>query len=168
MKVNIREVIAGQKNKINIETKEEIKDISYFGDDVAFITPVTLKAEISKVDNEFFISGTVEGTAEFHCARCLKRFQREIKERVYAQFGTGGMDDEEMDDSYSIVDEMIDISEIIRNTLIASLPMKVVCDENCKGLCSVCGKDLNVEACNCKIEEIDPRLAKLKDLLQQG
>ncbi|KXG76006.1 YceD family protein [Thermotalea metallivorans] len=168
MKVNIREVIAGQKNKINIEAKEEIKDIGYFGDDVAFITPVTLKAEILKVDNEIFISGTVEGIVEFHCARCLKRFQREIKERVYAQFGTGRMDDEEMEDSYPVVDEMIDISEIIRNTLIASLPMKVVCDENCKGLCSVCGRDLNVEMCNCKIEEIDPRLAKLKDLLQQG
>lgn len=167
MKVNIKEVISGQKGSINFEISEKITDMFCFGDEVTFITPITLKAEVMKIDHKLFISGSVEGTAEFVCARCLKRFQKEIKEKVYGQLIDNEDEEEEMDECYSIEEELIDTSEIIHDVLVTSFPMKILCDENCKGLCSVCGKDLNVDECNCNIEEIDPRLAKLKDLLQQ-
>jgi uncharacterized protein len=48
-----------------------------------------------------------------------------------------------------------------------SLPIKRLCDEQCKGLCQVCGADLNEGECGCVVEEIDPRLATLRDLLDR-
>lgn len=167
MKINIKEVISGLKSSINFEISDQITDTHTFGDEVTFITPITLKAEVTKIDHKLFISGSIEGIAEFSCDRCLKRFQKEIKEKVYGQLIMNEDEEEEMDESYLIEEDMIDASEIIHDVLVTSFPMKILCDENCKGLCSVCGKDLSVDECNCNIEEIDPRLAKLKDLLQQ-
>ncbi len=167
MKVNIKEVISGQKDSIDFEISEKIMDAHCFGDDVTLITPITLKAEVTKIDDKLFISGSVECTVEFVCGRCLKKFEKELKEKVYGQLIVDESQEEEMDESYLIEEDMIDTFIIMNDVLIASLPMKVLCDENCKGLCSVCGKDLSVDECNCNIDEIDPRLAKLKDLLQQ-
>jgi uncharacterized protein len=152
---------------MNFEISERIMDAHCFGDDVTFITPITLKAEVTKIDHKLFISGSVEGTAEFVCGRCLKKFQKELKEKVYGQLIVDENQEEEMDENYLIEEDTIDASKIMNDVLVASFPMKVLCDENCKGLCSVCGKDLSVDECNCNIDEIDPRLAKLKDLLQQ-
>ena len=56
----------------------------------------------------------------------------------------------------------IDFDPILREQLLLALPMHVVCREECKGLCSVCGQDLNVKNCGCEQKVIDPRLAKLK------
>jgi uncharacterized protein len=167
LKINIKEVISGQKSSINFETSEKVTNTHNFGDEVTLITPITLKAEVTKIDHKLFINGRVEGIAEFTCSRCLKRFQKEIKEKVYGQLIVDEDEQEEMDEFYYIVEDTIDTSEITHDVLVTSFPMKILCDENCKGLCSVCGKDLSVDKCNCNIEEIDPRLAKLKDLLQQ-
>jgi uncharacterized protein len=56
----------------------------------------------------------------------------------------------------------IDFDPILREQLLLALPMHVVCREECKGLCSVCGQDLNVKSCGCERKVVDPRLAKLK------
>ena len=64
--------------------------------------------------------------------------------------------------------DKIDLSEDVKEMTLLALPMKHLCDENCKGLCSKCGKDLNEGPCNCKEEEINPvwePLLKLKDKL---
>lgn len=60
--------------------------------------------------------------------------------------------------------DQLEIKEQVLTSILLSLPMKSLCNDNCRGLCLVCGKDLNIEECNCDIQEIDPRLAKLKDL----
>lgn len=61
---------------------------------------------------------------------------------------------------------VIDIIEYIVDVLYINEPMKVLCDEDCKGLCMHCGINLNEESCQCdKQNAIDPRFEKLKDLL---
>jgi uncharacterized protein len=55
------------------------------------------------------------------------------------------------------------IDEIIVDNIILSLPIKTLCSETCKGLCPICGQNLNEGDCDCEIENIDPRLQKLKD-----
>jgi len=58
----------------------------------------------------------------------------------------------------------IDFDPILREQLLLALPMQVLCREECRGLCSVCGQDLNVKSCGCELKASDPRLAKLKDI----
>jgi len=59
----------------------------------------------------------------------------------------------------------LDLTEPIISSILLSLPMKTICDEDCKGICPNCGRDLNEGQCNCEDKNIDPRLAKLKELM---
>lgn len=103
------------------------------------------------------------------CARCLTdvsgthtfSFERHIVPA--GQFA--GLDEDASDAYLPIEDGRIDMDESILEALILSLPLRVLCDADCKGLCARCGKNLNHGDCNCTETEIDPRMAPLAELL---
>lgn len=64
-----------------------------------------------------------------------------------------------------VEDYKLDLDELIRTDVLLELPSKFLCKEDCKGLCPVCGKNLNEGACNCQTHQIDPRLEVLKNLI---
>ncbi|MBF8982181.1 DUF177 domain-containing protein [Lutibacter sp. B2] len=164
MKISLTELIEGQKEVLDVEAEEHIEGLNYLGDEVSIIGPMSLKGKIYREDTSLYLDATVEIEAEFICNRCLEKFRRKIVSNVHEELLEE--DSGEIDDVYVIRKKMIDVSDIIKNTLILCLPMKIICDESCKGLCLVCGGNLNEEQCDCEKEEIDPRLAKLKHLLQ--
>jgi uncharacterized protein len=70
-------------------------------------------------------------------------------------------------DEYTLADnDNIDLSVLLREDILLELPSKVLCKTNCKGICAVCGKNLNDGSCSCNKHMIDPRLEKLKELLK--
>lgn len=71
------------------------------------------------------------------------------------------------DDIIIVEDYKLDLDELVYTEIIISLPMKHLCREECKGLCSICGKNLNDGECNCSTKQIDPRLSALADLLKE-
>ncbi|WP_129597280.1 YceD family protein [Anaerophilus nitritogenes] len=166
MKINIAELMDGQKSQLSIEIKDEIEKLDSFGDEIILVEPIIFKGSIYISNEDFYIKGIVQSTGEFYCHRCLKKFEQnfcgEVDEKLVAEDSL----EAETGECYVIKSKQLDLSEIIQNTLIESLPMKIVCHEDCKGLCLVCGKNLNEDTCECLKDEIDPRLAKLKDLLQ--
>ena len=60
----------------------------------------------------------------------------------------------------------LDLDELLRADILLSLPSKILCKEDCKGLCSVCGADRNKQECHCEEKSVDPRLEILGDLLK--
>ncbi len=75
-------------------------------------------------------------------------------------------ENDDMDD-YIVVDgDQLDLDELVLSDILLSLPTKILCNEDCKGLCPVCGKDLNIGNCECKKKQVDPRLEKLGELLK--
>ncbi len=128
-----------------------------------------------KVDGEatntgegIFVRGNVTGYVDFACSLCLKEFSVSLNvplEENYHREGEEIPQDEEEPVRVYREDE-IDITDLIKEGLLLALPMKPICKPDCKGLCSYCGCDLNTQQCNCKEEEIDPRLAVLGSLLQ--
>ena len=65
-----------------------------------------------------------------------------------------------------IVSNTVDLRSAVEDNFCTSLPIRFLCSQDCKGLCHVCGKNLNDGACDCENEEIDPRLAVLKSFLK--
>ena len=61
----------------------------------------------------------------------------------------------------------LDVDQLVRNELLLNLPMKVLCDENCKGICNRCGANLNYESCNCESSSPDPRMSVIQDIFKQ-
>ena len=73
---------------------------------------------------------------------------------------------EAADEVYVVLEEgSADLSQAIEETLVLNIPMVPLCRENCSGLCPVRGQNLNHGSCSCKVDTIDPRLEKLRELL---
>ena len=102
------------------------------------------------------------------CARCLKPANLEISDKLmylYYSHSAEGLD--ELDDYMPVevnnFGHVLDIMPQIEESIYTLLPAKVLCREDCKGLCPFCGKDLNEGTCSCRDENIDPRLEALKN-----
>ena len=72
-------------------------------------------------------------------------------------------------DEYILVEGyMLNLSELVESDILLELPTKMLCKEECKGLCQNCGKDLNEGSCNCKTQFVNPKFAALKDLFSEN
>ena len=74
--------------------------------------------------------------------------------------------DDELDMGFYAADEF-DLLGLIKEQIVLNVPMKLLCNEECKGICPKCGTDLNINKCNCSLTEVDSRLEILKDLLRR-
>lgn len=124
-----------------------------------------------------FARGTLEGWLAVACSRCVERVQVPVEDRIEVSFMPADevpdAEDEELEgdeaaeddvDLYPYEGERIDLSTLLRERVIMAVPFAPLCAEDCKGLCSVCGANLNAGECGCDREVGDPRLAALKDL----
>jgi len=120
------------------------------------------------------VSGDTAVTMQ--CSRCLEPFEQPIHIEIEEAFApsvdmaTGlpiHIDDE---DEALLIDEhhILDLSEILRQSILLALPMTPLCKPDCKGFCPICGANLNYETCTCQDEEIDPRWAALNLFLKQN
>ena len=65
-----------------------------------------------------------------------------------------------------LVDGKLDVDKLVYEELLVNLPAKTLCKVNCKGLCKKCGKNLNFNNCDCDTEDLDPRMAKIRDIFR--
>ena len=99
------------------------------------------------------------------CVRCLEPFSLKLSLDLTERFlpaSTLALAEE----AFPIEDNnIVAFDEPVRQAILLALPMRPLCSPSCRGLCSQCGQNLNTGQCNCQEEEIDPRLAVLKQLL---
>ena len=77
------------------------------------------------------------------------------------------MQNENDDDDYIVVkNRVLDLQELVNEEVSLNLPTKILCSDDCKGLCPQCGANLNVSKCDCK-KDVDPRLSALLQLLDE-
>jgi len=133
-----------------------------------FSEDVSTKVTVDKRGVNYYLNIFSSAVGEFCCDRCLKKFTKEIiseSKIIYIEDITlVGTKDEDEIRYIRGEEEGIDISEDIRQLILLSIPIKMLCSEKCKGLCPHCGKNLNLGDCGCKSEIIDPRWEKLKGL----
>jgi uncharacterized protein len=111
--------------------------------------------------------------ADLTCSRCLSTFRRPLTLKFEEEYlptvdvVTGAPLDTTGESGSFIINQhhILDLQEAVRQYALLSTPMKPLCDENCAGLCPTCGQNLNEGPCDCPQPEIDPRWAKLKQLL---
>lgn len=141
-------------------------------DDEAFLSETHLhkdigfRGEVFKVDDNILLNGTIKYTFTDECARCLTPFDNTVETRFEAVLAEQPDKNEESDEiQLKITDGCVDPEEGIKQTIYLSMPMKSLCKPDCKGICPNCGVNLNYEKCKCENNLTDPRLEKLKDLL---
>lgn len=107
------------------------------------------------------VKGDIVVSIKAQCSRCLENFSYLHTVDFDEEFSKS--QDEEF---YTFTGNTIDLQDMVIDNLILSMPYKFICKDDCKGLCPVCGKNLNKEHCDCEKNEVDPRLAKLRDLFK--
>lgn len=127
-------------------------------------TPVSLRFE-NLAPGKLRMTGKAEFVLEFPCDRCLKPVSKKIvldfEREVYAPDELP----EDSDDDQSFMDDyQLKVEDLISNEFVLNWPMKVLCKPDCKGICRVCGADLNTGACNCDTFVPDPRMAAINDI----
>ena len=145
------------------------KSIDIGGREIFFSKPIEVTADIYRADGSIYLDGKVTYEYTESCSRCLKEFNKEVKGALFGRLIEKNKDfneDEVEEDVIYYKGDTLDLTEDVISTVVLSLPMKSLCREDCKGLCPICGKDLNKGKCDCVVEEVDPRLAKLKDFFE--
>ncbi|MBN1573879.1 MAG: DUF177 domain-containing protein [Deltaproteobacteria bacterium] len=119
------------------------------------------------------VKGQIVTTAELTCSRCAEPFDYEFNivfRSVLTRDDAKDRDKEkeltQKELEYSFFSgERIDLGLTITEQIAIHIPVKPLCRKECQGLCGVCGKNLNIERCDCKDKEVDIRFAKLKNLI---
>ena len=148
-------------------------DLFRTADDLYSIAePVRLHVDVFRTGERFRLTGRVQTVVELPCSRCLESYRLPVDapfDLVYhpqaVNVGEGELEVEDEDLSTAFYeDDEIDLGQLMREQFYLALPMKPLCSDECRGLCPVCGANLNRGTCGCKIEWEDPRLAALKQL----
>jgi len=142
------------------------------GDSYRVVAPVDLAFDIFKDKDHFRLVGRVRTTLELSCGRCLEPFPWPVDASFDLRYqpralntGEGEREIEEDDLTTAFYEnETIDLAELMREQFYLTLPMKPLCADDCRGLCPICGTNLNTGACHCTPRWEDPRFAALKAL----
>lgn len=113
----------------------------------------------------YVLEGKLMSRTSHQCSRCLAPVEIPLEVDVLEQFSRHP--DKEGEDIHHFFGDEIDITEVLRENVILSLPVKPLCSPDCRGLCPYCGTDLNQASCNCKPQSVDPRLAVLEKLISK-
>ena len=136
------------------------------------VAPVDLNVEIHKDATKVRVTGRVTAALQLGCSRCLDSFEIPVDAAFDALLlpaaeNTGEDEQEVGDEDLGVSfykNDTLDLGELMREQFYLALPMKPLCQPDCKGLCPVCGINRNRETCTCQTAWTDPRFDALKRL----
>jgi len=138
-------------------------------------TPLNVSLHLTLDAGILTVAGDMEGALELSCSRCVDPVHVSVKEafRFYQRAPMKpdelkGKEDLELSPDmldYGFLEgDSVDVSVLVQEQLLLSVPVQPLCRDDCQGICQRCGADLNREACRCAESEVDPRFAALKKL----
>ncbi len=135
--------------------------------------PAHARMKVSLSGERVRVTGSVDAELNTTCSRCATQSLQKIEKKFDLEYWPDPAVVKEGDDIALTYDELdigfyredqLDLSAVVSEQIVLEIPMKPICREDCKGLCDVCGADLNVSSCSCEHETVDPRLAGLAEL----
>lgn len=174
MRVNVADLKLEAGSHKTVALEVALEPLVMGGQAVAFDKPFVGSAEIWNAGDRMLVEAKLSGEAILECSRCLGVFRMPVSLSFDEEFVEGEPreeTEEEAEDQRTISffeGDEIDLTDALRDNVLLELPMKPLCSEECKGLCPKCGQNLNEGVCSCQETiSVDPRLAKLQDLLQK-
>lgn len=171
------ELFDSHKQRDFIEIESNARELDIEEKELSFDDPVIVKIKFHRNGDVIRLHCDVCAHVILTCVRCLEEFRHDVggdlslvarRLRKGESLHDYSDYDSDKDGTRLIFIEsdtnVIDISDFVRDTILLSIPMKPVCSETCRGLCSVCGINLNYGECGCKRERFDHRFEDLSGL----
>ena len=165
MKLNLKQLAQEPGAVLPFSFQMELSGLEWNGAQ-PFARPVQVEGRVRNMAGAMLLTARMTTVLSLSCDRCAKPFERE-KTVEYETLLAFELEDEENDDIV-LVDGSgeLELDELMQEVFLLEMDTKNLCSEDCRGICPGCGVDLNTGTCRCK-KEIDPRLAKLAQLLEQ-
>ena len=160
--------------KLRIRKSYAPGSIDYHTSEIKQVALVEVTATAELLEGQIRIEGQLERKIEMVCARCLEPVIEDVNrsfDLFYAPLPKGAKPKEDRlkDDDTEIgffAGDGLFLADVLREQVLLALPLKVICQSDCRGLCPNCGANLNHEECRCETHATDPRLAPLARLKQ--
>ncbi|MCH8158218.1 MAG: DUF177 domain-containing protein [Nitrospinae bacterium] len=162
---------------LDFEIQQKKEDFAIDQADCSLNRDIMVRGRLTRFSEEVFLTGRVSTELTLSCSRCLEPFSHPVENKLKAHFVPLGKDSASSGEvelhSADIDTELyeegrIDLHQSVRDGIFLTVPVICLCVEDCKGLCSHCGKNLNLGSCACSGEQsIDPRLEVLKTLKEK-
>jgi uncharacterized protein len=177
MKLDLSEIVT----HVGMRIAYEIDEPAYVDEDLECTTSIRGQIVFTNTGSVLLVEGRAATKVALACSRCLTYYEEPIHFAIEEQFplevkavgphGRPGQviveEDENPDAGKLFEGYLFDLTELLRQCITLSLPIQPLHDEACRGLCPICGQDLNERACGCERREIHPAMAKLAILLSQ-
>lgn len=165
---------------ISQEEGKEVKSVSFDMDSIETYQgtfpilrhePFDLTIEVTR-DKRMHITGETKVTVSIPCDRCLTDVETEIDVFIDRSFPKNPeeievLSDEDEESLELIEDSQLDVDEAVKRELFIDWPAKVLCRDDCKGICPKCGTNLNFGSCNCEAD-IDPRMSIFAEVFNKS
>jgi len=136
-------------------------------------SPATVEGSARRRGEEVSLRGTIRAEVEVSCDRCLAAVRLPLEVEFDTAFIPQASEAGRTENVELLSADMglaayegdaVDLDELVREQILLTLPSRRLCREECKGLCPVCGADLNAGQCSCEQGGTDPRWSALADL----
>lgn len=165
IKINVAEIkrrLVGEKTLAYNLNSEELEINS---EEMDIDGTIQVNGSISNAGDVLLLQVQMSAKIHRQCGRCLKSFTAVTKAEVVEKFYPASAENIE-NDAFVYDSDIVDITEPLREGLLLAEPMQALCKPDCRGLCPVCGADLNDGDCGCDRSTVDPRLAALKQFIK--
>lgn len=166
MLLGLSKIIDSPGASVPFSTSVDLSDLRY-GISCPVSEPVLAQGVVRNTAGVLLMKGSVTTTIHGVCDRCAAEFTRDIDFPIDVVLVTELASEENEDEwVFPLVGDSADLDDIVRTVFVLNLDSKLLCKEDCKGLCPRCGKNLNDGKCTCE-KELDPRLAALRQFLAE-
>ena len=151
MKLDITKGIQSKGYDVPFELRDAWGEDHWNGDTVAYVRPVSFSGTYMLADETVIVRGIARAVIESPCARCLAATETSVEAEVEEAFiRDKGEEREADDDQYMYSGHVLELDEAVRTALLLEMPSRVLCKEDCRGLCDQCGANLNINECSCQ------------------
>ena len=170
MILDLSSVLSEQHKPIETSVSVSMKDFLSGGRRFPLkeMTPLWICIEYAG-DKKLSIKGKGEVTAVIPCDRCLKDVEVKIPLDFQKKISVDPEhvdQSDELDETNYIDGSNLDVKQLVRNELLVGWPTKILCSDDCKGICSICGQNLNEGTCDCEDTGLDPRMSVIRDVFK--
>lgn len=169
MHIHMKE-LASKGNTLELVEDLDLTSLLKDRNDLLDYSPVHTDLKGHYVSGAVEVDGTLSLQITQPCSRCLTPVKQTLTLPFHERFVQQGTEAAELEDEdvNTVADEKIELTPYVEETVLLGLPFVPLCNEDCKGLCPVCGENRNEQPCSCRQERVDPRLAGLADFFKNS
>lgn len=166
--MDLTKILTGQRDTLMVTESFDIEQANNNNHNLKFSSPIVLNGIIKKVDDQLVLDAKLSAEAFGECSRCLDDVKVSVEKDIIVYLVSGNECFSEEYDTYLISKNSVDLLDLSFIEILDQIPYKLLCKEDCLGMCPVCGSNFNKDQCKCSMsdDKIDARFDKLKEMIK--